>query len=302
MRNEKNFSIIIPTKNRKEYLREAIESILNQNEKNMEIIIIDDNSTDGTANMIKEYCNKYDNFIYIKNDKNLFAHHSRKRGYNYATGKYIIFMDDDDFYIDNDFFCDAKKIMEEDKSISTVIASTIDFKKNKFGKSINLNGNGKILNKDYLNKFEIHYNKPSSTLTMIIKKDFLIKMNLENSKMVNDTCIYLNAVFNGNVYLINKSVAAYRIHENNISNKKFKFNFIIDCLNEKNRIYKLGIKEKKIIDPKYWYYKQIRKSVYYFIYSSNKDFCTICLILCWILFHNHGTLKLFIKDFINYLK
>lgn len=295
-------SVIIPTHNRKEFVIQAIESIKKQEYDNIEIIIIDDCSTDDTLVSIKNLSKSIDNIKILSNSETLFANNSRKKGLKIANGKYIVFMDDDDFYIDNNFFGDSIKIMEEDKSISTVIGSTTDFKKNKFGKSIDLNGNGKILNRDYLNKFEIHYNKPNSTLTMVIKKDFLIKMNFENSKMVNDTCIYLNAIFNGNVYLINKSVAAYRIHENNISNKKFKFNFIIDCLNEKNRIYKLGIKEKKFINSNYWYYKQIRKSAYYFIYSSNKDFYTICVILCWLLFHNHGTLKLFIKDFINYFK
>ena len=95
-------SIVIPTYNRFNFLKEAIESIKKQNFKDFEIIIIDDNSTDDTATIIDMYKNL--RIKYIKNKKNMGPGYNRKIGISSCDGEYIIFMDDDDYYIDNDFF------------------------------------------------------------------------------------------------------------------------------------------------------------------------------------------------------
>lgn len=284
MKEEINFSIIIPTRNRKEYLKEAIESILNQEEKNVQIIVIDDNSNDGTEKMVEEYCNENDKILYIKNSKNLFAHNSRKRGYNYATGRYIIFMDDDDFYIDKSFLKKALLIFKDNKNVNTVIGSTITYENGFFNKTVNLKIDGIVNNSEYLNNFGEKYPKPMSTLSAIFRKSTLDDINLKESKMINDTCIYLYGILHGDIYIINKPVAAYRIHENNISKRKFEISFIKKCLDEKRKIYKIAKREKKLYENKKWYYSQISPTIYYFINSSNKNIIIIIMSFIWICF------------------
>lgn len=285
MKKEIDFSIIIPTRNRKEYLKEAIESILNQEEKNIQIIVIDDNSNDGTEKMIEEYYSENDKILYIKNSKSLFAHNSRKKGYNYAIGKYIIFMDDDDFYIDKSFFKKALIIFKDNKDVNTVIGSTIAYEDGSFNKIVNLKINGIVSNDEYLNNFGEKYQKPMSTLSAIFRKSALDNINLKESKMINDTCIYLYGILYGDIYIINKPVAAYRIHENNISKKRFQLNFIKKCLDEKRKIYKIAKSEEKLYEHKKWYYSQISPTIYYFISSSNKSIIVIIMILMWICFY-----------------
>ena len=62
-------SIIVPTYNRANYLKECLDSIINQNYPNIEVIVTDDNSTDNTKEVVKEYIQKYPFIKFVKNNK-----------------------------------------------------------------------------------------------------------------------------------------------------------------------------------------------------------------------------------------
>lgn len=88
-------SIVIPTFNRCAQLKECIESILNQDYNNYEIIIIDDGSTDGTKEMLKDYSNRYqDKIILLKQNREGPAK-ARNESLTFAKGKIVLFIDDD---------------------------------------------------------------------------------------------------------------------------------------------------------------------------------------------------------------
>lgn len=89
-------SIIIPVYNMEKYLRECIDSVINQNYISTEIIIINDGSTDDTDKIVQKYLEKYSNIKYIK-QKNKGIAESRNQGLIYATGEYIMFLDSDDY-------------------------------------------------------------------------------------------------------------------------------------------------------------------------------------------------------------
>ena len=89
-------SVIIPAHNVEHYIKRCIESILNQTYKNIEIIIIEDNSSDMTKEICTEY-KKRDNRIKVFYEKNGSAGASRNSGINKANGKYIVFVDGDDY-------------------------------------------------------------------------------------------------------------------------------------------------------------------------------------------------------------
>lgn len=300
---KKNFdiSVIIPTKNRKSMLEEAIKSVLEQKNVSVEIIIVDDNSNDDTAQYVKKLMEENSNIKYIFNDKCLFAHESRKRGFINSTGKYIIFMDDDDFYIDDTFFYKAIEILEKDSSISVTIGATVDYKDNEKKSKIDLKASGKISKDEYVNLFNIYYPKPQSTISAVFRKENLIKADLQNSKMINDTCIYLYGILGGNVYIINEAVAIYRIHSNNISKKTFNTKFVINCLDEKKKIYIKALNQKILTNPTKWYYYQLSQSVYYFVSSSKWNFKLIMQILVWIIANGKGTQSIFIKQALLYI-
>src|SRR3989338_2400897 len=84
-------SIIIPTYNRKKFLKRCIFSLLNENIKGLEILIIDQGSTDGTLNALKKFPVKIFNFNMLKKPAS-----ARNYGLRLAHSKYIAFFDSDD--------------------------------------------------------------------------------------------------------------------------------------------------------------------------------------------------------------
>jgi len=105
------FSIIVPMYNVEKYLSKCIESILNQHYKDMEIIIIDDKSTDNSLSIAEKY-EKYKNIKIISKERNSGLSESRNIGIREARGKYIIFLDSDD-YIDENALLDLNKLICE---------------------------------------------------------------------------------------------------------------------------------------------------------------------------------------------
>jgi glycosyltransferase involved in cell wall biosynthesis len=96
-------SIIIPTYRRSNMLRRAILSVLDQTYKNYEILVIDDNNSDSvfraeTENIMKEFLSDH-RICYIKHPFNKNGAAARNTGINNASGDYITFLDDDDYYL-----------------------------------------------------------------------------------------------------------------------------------------------------------------------------------------------------------
>ena len=89
-------SIIIPTYNVEKYIIECIDSVLNQTYNEFEIIIVDNNSTDNTIEILQEYKVKYPKLIFIYNEPNQGAAFARNTGLEYAKGEWIQFLDADD--------------------------------------------------------------------------------------------------------------------------------------------------------------------------------------------------------------
>lgn len=89
-------SIIVPAYNCEKTLKRCIDSIINQTYKNIEIIIIDDGSTDSTPQLCDEYNSCYD-YIKVVHSKNSGPSSARNTGISLSTGEYITFVDSDDY-------------------------------------------------------------------------------------------------------------------------------------------------------------------------------------------------------------
>ena len=94
-------SVIIPVYNMEKYLGECLESVLHQTLSDIQIICIDDGSTDNTPKILEEYRKKYSNIIVLYQNRR-GSGSARNKGLEYAKGKYIAFMDSDDYYASND--------------------------------------------------------------------------------------------------------------------------------------------------------------------------------------------------------
>lgn len=94
-------SVVIPVYNAEKYIRQCLDSILIKQKIALEVICVDDCSTDGTPAVLKEYQDKYENVTVIRNETNLYAGTCRNKGLMAAKGQYVHFLDSDDYVVDN---------------------------------------------------------------------------------------------------------------------------------------------------------------------------------------------------------
>ena len=93
------FSIIVPVYNSENTIKKTLDSIKKQSLKNIEVLIINDNSIDKSSKIIQKFKKKSNNVKIIDNKKNLGVSVSRNRGLKVSKGNYIIFLDSDDILL-----------------------------------------------------------------------------------------------------------------------------------------------------------------------------------------------------------
>ena len=93
----KKISVIIPIYNVEKYVEECLESVLSSKLDDIEIICVDDASNDGSLYKIEQLSAKDSRIKIIRHEKNMGLSEARNTGLKYATGKYVLFVDSDDF-------------------------------------------------------------------------------------------------------------------------------------------------------------------------------------------------------------
>lgn len=109
-------SIIIPVYNVEKYLRQCIESVIAQTYQNLEIILIDDGSTDSSRKICDEYAGKY-SFVSVMHQKNEGLSGARNKGLSLSSGEYVAFVDSDDWISSDNI----------EKMVSQVLSERSDF-------------------------------------------------------------------------------------------------------------------------------------------------------------------------------
>ncbi|MCD7791352.1 MAG: glycosyltransferase [Bacteroides thetaiotaomicron] len=123
-----NFSIIVPVYNAEEYLRECVNSLLGQTLDKIEIILIDDGSTDKSGIICDSLADEYKNITVI-HQKNQGQSVARNVGIRAATGKYIMFVDSDDYIVSNS--CETFFKCAEQSGADIVWGDMLNDKRNK---------------------------------------------------------------------------------------------------------------------------------------------------------------------------
>ena len=103
-------SVIIPVYNTELYLRRCLESVINQTYTNLQIIIIDDGSTDNSGSICDSYENEYPDLIRVFHKENQGLLATRRYGFKRASGKYIVNCDSDDL-LEPDMLLKLKKVI-----------------------------------------------------------------------------------------------------------------------------------------------------------------------------------------------
>lgn len=127
-------SIVIPCYNVKKYLRDAVESAVQQTYRNIEIILVDDGSTDGTTELCDSFGEEYDNVSVIHKENGGLSS-ARNAGMTKSKGEFLYFLDSDDFISDITIESLVRKMQRND--LDTIL----------FGSS-NVNENGKPIDEE----------------------------------------------------------------------------------------------------------------------------------------------------------
>ena len=129
MKKEELVSIVVPVYNAEKFLKETIQTVLDQTYSNWELLLVDDCSSDDSANIIEEYVTKDDRIRLLRNERNSGAALTRNHGIKEARGTYLCFLDADDLWekekIENDGELDEiRKSLYSDKGL-LIIGDTI---------------------------------------------------------------------------------------------------------------------------------------------------------------------------------
>jgi len=218
-------SIIMPVYNREKYLAEAINSVLEQTYNDIELIIIDDGSSDASLDIANDYANKHPNKVRVLSQKNAGASAARNNGIDNAKGDLVAFLDSDDFY-------EKTKIQEQvalyhkhpDASFIYCDYYIVN-NRNEITKHVESNESmtGNIYNKLWLASSEIWGG------TMMVSKVKMIEAGGFNIDLAGSENVDLRLKLSllGPVYYVAKPLCRYRRHDSNIT---LESNLMDDCI------------------------------------------------------------------------
>ena len=255
LRNENTMiSVIIPTYNRANLIRRAINSVLNQTYQNFEVIVVDDGSTDNTSLEIKRI---QDNRIkYIKLIENKGGSNARNIGIKNARGKYISFQDSDDLFYPNKL----------EKQIQNIIIkkSNLDFCKIKvfYNSSLNLFYPNKRQEKSILKGkiFDELVSKGNfiSTQAMLVQKNFMRKFFFDiNMPRFQDYEVILRMIPKVKISYTPNVLVDLHIQKDSVTLSKVKLKKAVSILLTKKFNFNLN---QKIL---FLNYLQYAKNMYY---------------------------------------
>lgn len=224
-------TVVMATYNGEQFLAEAIESVLDQTYRNFEFIIVDDGSTDNTAQIIKAF--EDDRIKYVRKEKNSGIADSLNLGISIAKGKYIARIDDDDVCMSNRF---EKQVAILEKREEVILCTS-----------------NVILNKDTINKLEeeVHedikmqllFNNAIVHPTVMIRKEVLLKHKYNPKKVPSeDYDLWSRLIWEGEFYKIREPLIFYRYHKLSETSQRRKEQLLLNVNISKFMFHKLGIK------------------------------------------------------------
>ena len=193
-------SIIMPTYNCGRFIDESIRSVLAQTYKDWELIIVDDCSTDNTAEIVGQYTDP--RIRYMRNERNMGAALTRNRALREAKGRYIAFLDSDDLWLPEKL---EKQIafMEQNGYAFTYHEYTeIDEASKPLG--IYVSG------KKHVRPFDMKSCCWPGCLTVIYDSQVVGLIQIPDIKKNNDSAMWLQVIQKADCYLLQENLALYR--------------------------------------------------------------------------------------------
>ena len=213
--NNKTVSVIIPVYNVSGFIAQTIDSILFQSYKDVEIILVDDCSTDDSSDIISNYVSVHSNIIYSKLDINQGAAVARNKALSIAKGRYVAFLDSDDMWCDQKLEKQLAFMNEKNAAISCTAMDTIDKDGNSLGTI------RKVIERidyDFLLR-----NTMIATSTVVIDRNITGNFLMPLRRGGQDYATWLMLMRNGEIcYGLNEVLSHYRVLSDSLSSNKIK--------------------------------------------------------------------------------
>jgi glycosyltransferase involved in cell wall biosynthesis len=239
------YSVVIPTYNRVQYLKKAVDSVINQTFKDFEIIVVDDGSDDSTGELIKSYPAGRINYIRQEN-KGVSA--ARNTGIKSARGAYVAFLDSDDWWLED-------KLKETDRAIKDNPDYYIYHTRERWFRSGKIHNHKKIHRKPDGDIFKKCLKLCCVSIsTAVVKKQLFEKIGYfdETLPACEDYDFWLRASLKYPVFLVNKVLTEKEGGHKDQQSKKFygmdRFRVkaiikILDSNDISGRQYRIAFKE-----------------------------------------------------------
>lgn len=238
--NQPLVSIVLATYNGERFLVEQLNSILAQSYKNIEIIAVDDQSSDNTVSILEEYANRYDNFNVYVNESNLGYQKNFEKGFLLSKGDYIAPSDQDDIWFPN-------KI--------EILMNNISSNSIAFCNSAFINSVGERLGETMTDtKTLMDFNSPLMYVigasapghAMLIKREIVFDAMPFPTLLSHDNWLGFVATFKKPIKYVDEVLVLYRRHDNNVFGYLTKKNRIKD--NSNIRVQKAQQRLKLLYD------------------------------------------------------
>ena len=205
-------SVIVPVWNTEKYLRKCLDSLVNQDFDDYEIVVVNDESPDNSEQIIQEYVNKYKN-VRALSKKNGGLSSARNYGIKYAKGDYLTFVDSDD-YVDRNFLKELYGAITRDKSDIAVCEFSYLFED---GKTIWSHSNLKYTD-DSLKKYLL---TPPMAPIRMVKKDLFKNLKFKEGIYYEDLELCPKLVkYAKKVSFIDLSLYYYLMRDSSIMHQK----------------------------------------------------------------------------------
>jgi glycosyltransferase involved in cell wall biosynthesis len=207
-------SIIMLTHNRADYISLAIESALTQTYQNFELLIIDDGSTDNTAEVVAQFSDPRIKYIKDSVNKGLYAR--RSESIAHVTGKYMAILDSDDLWTDNEKLALQVAYLEANPTCAVIgtFITIIDEHGHETGKNYYHTTDAEIRN-------NMLYRNQFANSSVMMRKALLDKTNgYQNLPAGEDFELFLQLGQLGSFANLARQSMAYRVHPGNVSAQK----------------------------------------------------------------------------------
>lgn len=207
-------SVVMPLYNAEKFIEKAVESVMKQSYRNLEIIIIDDCSTDDSLKIALALAEKNENIIVLTNENNMGVSKTRNRGIKEAQGEYIALLDSDDVWKEDKLEKQVSLLLNHDAQIAYCSYGFI-------------NENDQPIKKPFIVPGRTNFNKMLaksviSCSTALIKADLLKENLFDPNYYHEDYVLWMQLLNNGAKAVGDSSVLAYyrQVTGSRSSNKK----------------------------------------------------------------------------------